>query len=106
MRVAAKAFHFEIAIPGIERIAERGRWLRRTLKAEHALVPRIAGEPVGFLAGSRGPFCPPPGPMRRRWSRSTSCPCERGSPGHDAQASRYRLRWMTCRAQRRLATRG
>jgi hypothetical protein len=23
------------------------------------------------------------------------------APGHDGQASRYRLRWMTCRAQRR-----
>jgi hypothetical protein len=33
-----------------ERIAERWRWLRRTLKAEHALIPRLAGEPVGFLA--------------------------------------------------------
>jgi hypothetical protein len=38
MRVAAQAFHLEIAKPGIDRIAQRGRWLRRTLKAEHALV--------------------------------------------------------------------
>jgi hypothetical protein len=38
MRVAAKAFHFEIAIPGIERVTERGRWLRRTVKAEHATL--------------------------------------------------------------------
>ena len=30
MRVAAKAFHFEIAIARVESIAERGRWLRRT----------------------------------------------------------------------------
>jgi len=48
--VAAKAFHFEIAKPGVDRITQRGRWLRRTLKAEHALVPRLAGEPVGLLA--------------------------------------------------------
>jgi hypothetical protein len=40
--VAAQAFHFEIAVPGIEGAAQRGRWLRRTLKAEHALVPRLA----------------------------------------------------------------
>ena len=53
MGVAAQTFHFEIAITGIERVAERGRWLRRTLKAEHALVPRLAGEPVGFLARFR-----------------------------------------------------
>jgi hypothetical protein len=37
--VAAKAFHFEVAVPGVERVAQRGRWMRRTLEAEHALVP-------------------------------------------------------------------
>ena len=57
MRVAAKASDFEITIPGIERIAERGRWLRRTLEAEHALVPCLDGEPVGFLACFRRPLC-------------------------------------------------
>jgi len=55
MRVAAKAFHFEIAVSGIECIAECGRWLRRTLKTEHALVPRRAREAIGFLAR----FCRP-----------------------------------------------
>ncbi len=39
MRVASKAFHFEIAKPGVDRIAERRRWLRRTLKTEYARVP-------------------------------------------------------------------
>ena len=57
MRVAAKAFHFEIAEPGIDRVAERGRWLRRTLKAEHARVPRLDGEPVGLLARFGGALC-------------------------------------------------
>jgi hypothetical protein len=33
MCVAAKAFHFEIAVSGIKRVTKRGRWLRRTLKA-------------------------------------------------------------------------
>jgi hypothetical protein len=42
MRVAAKAFDFKVAKPGINRGAQRGRWLRQTLKAEHALVPRLA----------------------------------------------------------------
>jgi hypothetical protein len=46
MRVATKAFHFEIAEPGVDRVTQRGRWLRRTLKAEHALVPRLDREPV------------------------------------------------------------
>ena len=46
------------------------------------------------------PALPPPGPMRRKWSLSTSCPCERGSPGRAGQASRYSLRWIARRAQR------
>jgi hypothetical protein len=57
VRVAAKAFHFEIAIPGIDRVAQRRRWLRRTLKAEHAPVPRLDGELVGLLARFRRPLC-------------------------------------------------
>jgi hypothetical protein len=52
MGVAAKAFHFEMAKPGVDRIAQRRRRLRRTLKAEHALVPRLDGEPVGSLRAS------------------------------------------------------
>jgi hypothetical protein len=56
MRVAAKAFHFEITKPGVDRVAQRRRWLRRPLNAEHALVLRLAGEPVGFLACC-GPLC-------------------------------------------------
>jgi len=43
MRVATQAFHFEIDLTSIEGIAQRGRWLCRPLKAEHALVPRLAG---------------------------------------------------------------
>jgi hypothetical protein len=57
MRVAAKAFHFEIAKLGVERVTQRGRRLRRPLKAEHALDPRLAGELVGFLACFRRPLC-------------------------------------------------
>jgi hypothetical protein len=51
VRAAAKAFHFKIAKSGAYRVAQRRRWLRRALKAEHALVPCLNGEPVGFLAG-------------------------------------------------------
>jgi hypothetical protein len=36
VRVAAKAFHFEVAVPGIERVTERGLWLRRTLRRANA----------------------------------------------------------------------
>jgi hypothetical protein len=35
VRVAAKAPNFEIAVSSIECIAQRRRWLRRTLEAEH-----------------------------------------------------------------------
>ena len=52
VRVAAKAFDFEIAEPGVDRIAERGRWLGRTLKAEHPFIPRLTGQPVGLLPRS------------------------------------------------------
>jgi hypothetical protein len=34
MRVAAKAFDFELTVSGIERVTERRRQLRRTLEAE------------------------------------------------------------------------
>ena len=54
MRVAAQALHFKIAKPGVDRVAQRGRWLRRPLKAEHALVPSLTREPIGFLAGLLG----------------------------------------------------
>src|SRR6188472_990657 len=50
MRVAAKTFHFETPKARIERVAQRRRWLRRTLKPKYALVPRLDGKPVGFLA--------------------------------------------------------
>ena len=54
VRTAAKAFDFEIAKPGVDRIAQRR--LRRSLKAKHALVLRLDGEPVGFLAGVGRPW--------------------------------------------------
>ena len=53
MRVAAEAANFEIEVTGIEG-AERRRWLRWPAIAEHPLIPRFAGKPVGFLAGSGG----------------------------------------------------
>ena|SRR6266480_5485074 len=57
VRVAAKAFHFEIAIARIECVTERGRWLRRTLKSEHAFVPSLDGEAVSGLARLSGTLC-------------------------------------------------
>jgi hypothetical protein len=41
--VATETSDFQIAVTGIERVTERRRWLRRSLKAEHALVPRLDG---------------------------------------------------------------
>jgi hypothetical protein len=45
------------AIARVERVTQCGRWLRRPLKAEHALVPRLDREPVGLLARFRRPLC-------------------------------------------------
>jgi hypothetical protein len=39
MSVTAKAPDFEVAISGIEGVAEAWRWLGRSLETEHALVP-------------------------------------------------------------------
>jgi hypothetical protein len=97
MRVAAKAFHFKIAKPGVERIAQRRRWLRRSLIAEHALVPRLDGELVGLLAGFRRP-------LRRRPDRRAvdrlsrlGAHAREDAPRYASQASRYRLRWIARR---------
>ena len=83
MRVAAKAADFEIAKPGVDRIAQRRRWLRRTLKTKHAFVPRLDGEPVGFLACFRRPLCrcPDRRTVNGKWSRVICCPCKRGCAG-------------------------
>jgi hypothetical protein len=43
MGLAAEAADLEESKAGIERIAERRRRLGRSLKAEHALVPSLAG---------------------------------------------------------------
>ena len=53
MRVAAEAANFEIAVAGIERVAECRRWLRGAMQSKHALVPGLASELVRFLAGRR-----------------------------------------------------
>src|SRR6516162_154255 len=57
VRVAAQASHFEIAKPGVDRVAQRRGWLRRTPKAEHALVPRVTRKTVSFPASFRRQLC-------------------------------------------------
>ncbi len=94
VRVAAKAFHFEIAEPGVDRVTQRRRRLRRSLKAEHALIPCLDREPIGLLARFRRPLC------RRPNRRAVDCLSRFAShagedaPGRAGQASRYRLRWL------------
>lgn len=53
MRVAAKAFDFDIDIACVKRIAQCGGRLSRSLKAEHALVPGMTGEPISPLTRLR-----------------------------------------------------
>jgi hypothetical protein len=54
---ARKQPHREEDYPALSASPSAGDGLRRTLKAEHALVPRLDGEPVGFLARFRRPLC-------------------------------------------------
>jgi hypothetical protein len=56
MGVAAEAFYFQIEITSVERVAQRWGGLGRSLKAEHSLVPSLAGEPVSLFARFRCPF--------------------------------------------------
>jgi hypothetical protein len=60
VRVAPKTPHLEIAVSGIQRIAQSRRGLRRTLEGEHPFIPGVAGEAIGFLAGRRSALlcCP------------------------------------------------
>jgi hypothetical protein len=49
VHVAAKALHFEIALPGILR-RPASAMAAPVLEAQHALVPSIDSEPVSLLA--------------------------------------------------------
>ena len=64
MRVAAKAADFEIAKSGIERVAERGRWLRRNLKPSmrlfHASTARRSASLRASAARSAAARTDPP----------------------------------------------
>jgi hypothetical protein len=57
MRVTAKAFDFQIEITGVERVAEGRGGLGRSLIPEHALVPGLTGQPIGFFARLGCPLC-------------------------------------------------
>src|SRR6267142_1673006 len=52
VRVATKAFHFEIAKPGVDRVAQRRRWLCRSLKPEHALIPCLTSRSASLRASA------------------------------------------------------
>jgi len=49
MGLAAQTADLQKAVAGVQHIAERRRWLRRAAEAQHALVPSLTGELVGFL---------------------------------------------------------
>lgn len=55
--VATETSDFEVMVTRIEGITQRGRRLRRSLEGEHPLIPRLAGEPVGFRADFLRPLC-------------------------------------------------
>jgi hypothetical protein len=78
VRVAAEALHFEVDEPRIARIAQRRRWLRRPLKAEHALIPTASRSAVLRAPVARSAAA---GPIRRKWSRVICSPCNTGCAG-------------------------
>ena len=81
MRVAAKAFHFEIAEPGIERVAQR-RAMAAPVPESRACACSTPRRRAGRLpCVLPSPALPLPGSMRRKSSRVTWCPCERGCAG-------------------------
>jgi len=57
MILAAETLHFKIAVSGIERIGHHGRGLCWPLKAQHAIVPRFACQPIGFYARVTRALC-------------------------------------------------
>jgi len=48
--IATETTDFKVKVTRIERVAERGRRLRRTLEGKHALGPGVAGELVGLTS--------------------------------------------------------
>ena len=81
MRVAAKAFHFEIAKPGVDRVAQR-RSMAAPVPESRACACSTPRRRAGRLpCVLPSPALPLPAPMRRKWSRVTWCPCERGCAG-------------------------
>jgi hypothetical protein len=45
---APETHHFQVSEAGIERVTEHGRGLRRATIAQHSIIPRFAGKPVGL----------------------------------------------------------
>ena len=88
VRVAAQASNFEVEIPSIQRVAERGRWLRPVPESRacacSTLRQRADRRPCGLLL----PGLQPRGSMRRKSSRVTQCPCKAedrwAAPGRQA----------------------
>jgi hypothetical protein len=56
MGVAAEAFYLKVEVAGVQCITKRRGGLGGSLKAEHALVPGLAGETVGGPARLGGPL--------------------------------------------------
>jgi hypothetical protein len=87
----------------IERIGDRRRRLRWTLQAEHALVPSLAREPIGLLAGSPRLLRLQRGPNSRRSFPATSCPFRKDGPTGPPTASRWPCGLTTEKADCELA---
>jgi len=60
VRIATEAPYFEIEVSRVQRVPQCRRWLRRSLEAEHAFAPCVAGEPIGLLADLLSTLCRSP----------------------------------------------
>ena len=101
VRVAAKAFHFEIAVPGVDRVAER-RAMAAPDPESRACACSTPRPRAGRLACALpSPALPLPGLMRRRSSRVIWCPWRKGWAG---RANGKPLRLVDCGGYRREPT--
>jgi hypothetical protein len=55
--VAPEASHLKIEVASVQCVTQGRRRLRRSLEAQHALIPCVTREPISFLAGFLGTLC-------------------------------------------------
>jgi hypothetical protein len=78
--VATEATNFEIAVSGIERVAERGRLAAPDPESRACACSTPRTQANRLACGLRSPALPPPGSSCRRSSRAIWCPWRQDRP--------------------------